>query len=198
VLISFKSSNPSEFIQKNGYRAILVGDAGEEKLSLAMLDGSNEKLMDVLLNAIMDLQAEGKVVSDIRYKGKGVRRWFQMVYPAVLQPTFFGVFTTGGAMVGYLVAFQSSLSPSRKVIGIALLESARGRGIGSRVFKHVQENLETMFRPGVTELNFETSVDNAPMIQIARKLGFVEFFLPDEEQWKDSRQGRIRFSWCKL
>ncbi len=198
MLISFTSSNPSEFILENGYRAMLVGNIGEEKLSLSMLDGSNEKLMDVLLKAIMDLQAEGKVVSDIRYKGKATKRWFQMIYPSALAPIFLGIFASEGTMIGYLVAFQSTLSPTRKVIGLALVQAARGKRFGSRVIKHVQEHLAAIFQTPVTELNFETSRTNTPMMQIASRLGFVEFQIPRGDYWKDSGYDRVRFIWCKL
>ncbi len=197
MLTAFKTCNPCELIQKGGYQAMLVGTGSEEPLLLAMLDGSNEVLMDVLLNALMDLKAEGKTVADIRYKGKSVRRWFQTVYPDALSPCFLGIFTPEYVMVGYLVAFQSPLSATRKLIGIALIQAARRNHVGSRVIKHVQEHLASIFLSPVMELNFETSKTNAAMMRIAERLGFVEYRIPDDPSWKETGIDRIRFIWRK-
>ncbi len=197
MLIVFKTSKASEYIQKGGYQATLLGTGSEELLSLATLDGSNEELMDVLLNAIMDLKAEGKTVTDIRYKGKSVQRWFRIVYPDALSPYFLGIFTSAGVMVGYLVVFQSPLSVTRKLIGIALIQGARGKHVASRVIKHIQEHLASIFQSPVTELNFETSRTNVAMMRVASQLGFVEYRIPGDKSWKDTGIDRIRFIWRK-
>jgi hypothetical protein len=125
MLISFKACNPIEFIQDNGYKANILIKERAEALSFVMLDGSSETFMDVMRTAVMDLVAEGKTIADIRYKGKGVRRWFQMVFPPVLSPIFFGIVDQHKTLIGYLVANQSVISDTRKGLGIALVKSFR-------------------------------------------------------------------------
>ncbi len=180
-----------------GYRATLVSNRREENLLFAQLDGSSEIFMDVILTAIMDLEAEGKTIADIKYKGKGTRRWFQMIYPTILSPIFFGIIGEKNIMIGYLVAFRSVISQTRKGIGIALAESYRGYGIGSHAIKHVQENLDKIFQPTITELIFETTRNNVPMMAIGHKLGFKEDVLPDKKAWGDSASNWVHYLWTK-
>ncbi|MEX2717903.1 MAG: GNAT family N-acetyltransferase [Candidatus Sigynarchaeota archaeon] len=197
MLLSFKQCNPLDFVQKGGYETHLDIGGSVGTVMLVMLDGSNEIFRDVILAAIVDLAAEGKTITDIRYKGKNTRRWFQMVFPAALSPVFFGILDRHNSLMGYLVVNQSSLSAARKVLGIALVKSCRGLGIGYRVFKHVQENLDKMFQPRITELVFDTTRDNMPMMAIARKLGFKEEALPKNNAWGDLPSDRVRFLWTK-
>ncbi len=197
MLISFKTCNPIEFVQRDGYKANLLITGRAEALSFVMLDGSSETFMDVMLTAVMDLVAEGKTIADIRYKGKGVRRWFHMVFPPMSLPIFFGILDQHDILIGYLVVNQSIISAARKGLGIALVKSCRGQGIGYQVFKHVQTNLDRMFQPEINELTFETSRKNLPMMAIAKKLGFFEFQLPQNSTWGDPPSDWIRFHWIK-
>jgi RimJ/RimL family protein N-acetyltransferase len=197
VLLTFKDCNPLDFIREMGYKADLLVDGGAGRFSLVLLDGSSESFMDVILTAIMDLAAERKTIADIKYTGKGARRWFSIIFPPVLAPIFFGILDRGTRMVGYLVATQSISSPARKGLGIALVKPCRGYGIGFHVFKHVQENLEKLFQPGINELVFETSRNNTPMMNIAHRLGFIEVPLPQDETWGMPPKDRARFLWVK-
>ena len=197
MLISFKTCNPTEFIQDNGYKANISIKERAEALSFLMLDGSSETFMDVMLTALIDLVAEGKTITDVRYKGKGARRWFRMVFPPILSPIFFGILDPHNTLIGYLVAIQSVISTTRKALGIALVKSYRGQGIGYQVFKHVQNNLDKIFQPEINELVVETSRTNLPMMAIAEKLGFVEFHLPQDSTWGDPPSDWIRFLWIR-
>ncbi|MEX2680363.1 MAG: GNAT family N-acetyltransferase [Candidatus Sigynarchaeota archaeon] len=197
MLISFKACNPREFIQPDGYTATLIRSGTEGNLILATLDGSNEILMEVILLALIDLMAEGKTITEVKYKGKGARRWFQMVYPPVLVPVFFGILNHDESLIGYVVASKSALSPTRIVIGIALAKSWRGQGIGFLVLKHLQANLEKAFPFVVNEIAFETSKNNFAMIEIGKKLGFKEISPLEPNAWAESPPDRIRFLWIK-
>ncbi|MEX2680366.1 MAG: hypothetical protein Q6373_002105 [Candidatus Sigynarchaeota archaeon] len=197
MLLSFKTCNPLDFVQHGGYKVYLDVGGSVGTIMLAALDGSNEIFMDVMLAAIIDLAAEGKTIADIRYKGKNPRRWFQIMFPPMHSPTFFGILDRTSSLKGYLVVIQSRLSPARKGLGIALVKSCRGLGIGYQVFKHVQDNLDKMFQPTITELGFDTTRNNVPMIAIARKLGFKEVDVPKSDAWGTLPPDLVRFLWTK-
>jgi hypothetical protein len=166
-------------------------------ICLARLDVSNEIFMDVMLTAIMDLAAEGKTMADIKYKGKNSERWFRMVFPPILSPVFLGVLTRGDVLAGYLVVTQSLTCNVRKGLGIALVQGYRGKGIVYHVFKHVQDNIDTLFGSEIHELMFETSKTNMAMIRIAHRLGFLEDNVPQGNKWGELAEDRIRFLWIQ-
>jgi RimJ/RimL family protein N-acetyltransferase len=195
VLLSFKTNNPLEFVHESSYSARIDTGRNMGIISLVSLDGSSERFMDMMLVAMMDLAAEGKTISEIRYKGKGTRRWFQSVFPSAFVPAFFGILDRDNAMLGYLILNKSVLSHTRKGLGIALVSAARGQGIGYHVIKHVQDNLDKMFKPTMTELIFETMSTNLPMVAIARKLGFKEEPFPTGGAWGEPPPGWMRFLW---
>ncbi|MEX2681605.1 MAG: GNAT family N-acetyltransferase [Candidatus Sigynarchaeota archaeon] len=197
VFLSFKACNPHEFIKKDGYRARLDIPDRSGSFMLSQLDGSSEIFMDIILHAIMDLAAEGKTIANVRYQGRRTRHWFQMVFPSIMEPLFYGISNHEFLLVGYLLMTKSVISSTRKVMGIALVKSCRGQGIGYHVVKHVQDNLDKMFQPTITELFFETTRDNLPMLAIGRKLGFKEDFLPDSREWGDVPANRVRLLWKK-
>ncbi len=197
VFISFKTCNPLDFVEKAGYNARLDIKDDSGPIMLTQLDGSNEIFMDMMLYAIMDLAAEGKTIAIVRYKGKGTKRWFQMVFSPIISPSFYGIFDQNCMLIGYLVANKSMISTRRVVIGIALVKSCRGRGIGYQVFKHVQDNLDKMFQPTITEILFETTRDNSTILAIGRKLGFKEDILSSSSEWGDAPANRARLLWKK-
>jgi RimJ/RimL family protein N-acetyltransferase len=197
MLVTVKADDPRTFIMHGGYQATIPGAGCVEPEFLVAMDGSNEGFMAMLLAAIMDLRAEGKTTADIRYTGKSTRRWFQAVYPDALAPCFLAILSGDGRMIGYVVAFQSPIVPTRKLIGIALIQSARGKHVGTRVIKHVQDHLASIFPTPVTELNFETSRSNTAMMRIAEQLDFVEYRVPDDGTWKGTGLDRVRFTWRK-
>lgn len=119
ALISFKMSNALAFIEKDGYAARLDNMVCSDPIMLVKLDGTNEIFMDVMLHAVMDLADEGKTIADIKYKGKGTMRWFQVVFPPIVRPLFYGILGHDRAFLGYLVASQSSIALEKKALGIA-------------------------------------------------------------------------------
>ncbi|HME56454.1 MAG TPA: GNAT family N-acetyltransferase [Candidatus Lokiarchaeia archaeon] len=139
------------------------------------IDATTETAAHEILSDIMAAHQAGDIHTTARYKCKNPLRWLSMIYPAVCNPRFVGLFFPGDTLLGWLSFSTSPSMPGKAIIGAVIRPKYRNAGLGTAAMLHAQKYLHDIVRDeSITGIFFDTQERNARVMAIARRIKAVE------------------------
>ena len=165
----------------NGYlgKIHLEKDTSLSKYDLFELNLENEDILDYLLRSIKKEYVEGNTVSGTRYKDKHPKRWFNHLYPTVLEPHVIGIGLLDeikADMIGWFSVMRTASKREWAQFGIIIDEKYRRNGIGKAALQCAIDNLSIIFNndDAPSRIALTTLATNEIMQSVATALGFKE------------------------
>jgi ribosomal protein S18 acetylase RimI-like enzyme len=92
-----------------------------------------------------------------------------------------------GQLAGYCLAFTRQDSDSARAYSLAIAASARGQGLGARLFRDMERRCR---KAGFSRIHLEVAHGNSAAISLYEKLGYVrvrsipEFYEDGKDAWR--------------